>query len=49
MKICKKEELSGHLVDMRERTRHSEAQVKQCTKDLCLLLKGAQKCSLQAV
>ena len=25
MKICKKEELSGHLVDMRERTRHSEA------------------------
>ena len=49
-KICKKQEESmNSIYDMRERIHVSESEVKTCAKDLCLLLKGSQKCSLQAV
>ena len=32
-----------------EMTKYTEREVKGCAKDLCLLLQGASKCSLQAV
>ena len=47
-KILKKSIGSSHWggTTLEEYTHYNEQEIKVCTKDLCLLLQGAQKCSL---
>jgi hypothetical protein len=47
MKILKRDSpWNDHL---KEETQYNEQQVRPCAKDLCILLQGIEKCSLQAV
>ena len=47
MKILKRENPWNH--DLKEETQYTEQQIRPCAKDLCILLQGIEKCSLQAV